>query len=605
MVCTICERRCVVAPNEIGRCDRYECKDGEMVERFPDSYLVVAPISAETMPVLHFHPRAKFLQISTTGCNFDCSGCISTVVAKTMDANSKALKKLSAMQIVMKAVELDCDGIAFLMNDPLASLHTFTEICKLAKKRGLLTGCSTNGYFTPESLRLLSPYLDFVNVGLKGLTNDVYRSCGAHSYKPVLRNIRLFIDAGVHVEVACIHKKGDDDNVLLMADAIASISREIPLQIMRFVPIDDADIAMEPSIKDSERLYTHLREKLDYVYLFNSPGTDCLNTYCPSCKSLIFVRDFYGPMGAKLRDIRLDIQGKACPQCGYILNIEGAPAQRIFTEDGFEGGYPLTRALEIVEGTLAAIGVRDQKSVSGVWEEVLSGAELKKLHLTIQNFEDYASTILHFGELSHQPQRAQRLVDYMREKIALIAEGFSQIKTRPRVYYTMGKPLFALEEDRLENQLVEMAWGISLNKGLVSQGRPGMRISVKTLNALNPDVIFISSFMDCPIDEFYEFCEQQNIDVEATKNKRIHGHIAPCFDFGSPRWILGLMHIANMLHPAIYHFDVTGEAEFFYETFYDTPFAVASINRSFAKPSMHCYGSIDNRNVQSCAAVSC
>lgn len=587
MVCPICERRCFVAENEIGQCDRYECKDGEMVERFPDSYLVVAPISAETMPVLHFYPRAKFLQISTTGCNFDCSGCISTVVAKTMDAHSKALKKLSPMQIVMKAIELHCDGIAFLMNDPLASFYTFLEICQLAKKQGLLTGCSTNGYFTPESLGQLSPYLDFVNIGLKGLSNSVYQSCGAHSYKPVLRNIQLFMDAGVHVEVACIHKKRDDDNVLHMADTIASISKEIPLQIMRFVPIDDADIALEPSIKDSEQLYAQLIKKLDYVYLFNAPGTDCLNTYCPSCKSLIFVRDFYGPMGSKLRDIRLDLKGKACPHCGYVLNIEGTPAQRIFDEDGFEGGYPLTRALEIVEGTLATIGVRDKQRVSGVWEEVLFGTELKKLHLNIQNFENYAKTIHHFGTLSEQTHNAEKLLNYMREKIALITQGLSEISTKPRVYYVMGKPLFALEEDRLENQLVEMAGGISLNKGLVSQGRPGMRISEETLNTLNPDVIFISSFMDCPIDEFYEFCDHLNIDVEAIRNKRIYGHIAPCFDFGSPRWILGLMHIANMLHPTIYHFDVLEEAEFFYKTFYDTTFTLASVNRSFAKPHMY------------------
>lgn len=587
MVCTICERRCFIPENEIGKCNRYKCKDAKIVELFPDSYLVVAPISAETMPVLHFYPKAKFLQISTTGCNFDCSGCISTVVAKTMDAHSKALKKLSPAQIITKAIELDCDGIAFLMNDPLASLYTFIEICKLAKQRGLLTGCSTNGYFTPQSLGLLSPHLDFVNIGLKGLNNDVYQSCGANSYKPVLRNIQLFMDAGVHVEVACIHKKGDDDNVLYMAETIASISKEIPLQIMRFVPIDDADISLEPSIKESERLYARLREKLDYVYLFNSPGTDCLNTYCPSCNSLIFIRDFYGPMGSKLRDIRLDLKGKACPHCGHILNIEGTPAQRIFDEDGFEGGYPLTRALEIVEGTLAAIGVREQQSVSSVWEEVLFGRELKKLHLNIQNFEDYATTIHHFGTLSQQTHGAERLLTYMREKIALITQGLSHIQTKPRVYYVMGKPLFALEEDRLENQLVEMAGGISVNKGLVSHGRPGMRISEETLNALNPDVIFISSFMDCPIDEFYEFCEDHHIDVAATKNKRIYGHLAPCFDFGSPRWILGLMHIANMLHPTIYHFDIQSEAEFFYQTFYDTTFTRASVNRSFAKPNRY------------------
>lgn len=587
MRCTICERRCDVEETGIGACGRYQCQNNTMIERFPDSYLVVAPISAETMPVLHFHPRAKFLQISTTGCNFDCLGCISTVVAKEMDVQSPALKKLSPMQIINKALELECDGIAFLMNDPLASFYSFLEICTLAKECGLLTGCSTNGYFTPESLNLLAPHLDFVNIGLKGLCNDVYRSCGAKSYKPVLRNIELFYHKGVHVEVACIHKKDNDEEVLAIADTLAKISKEIPLQIMRFIPIDDANINLEPSILDSERLYKKLVSRLDYVYLFNSPGSECLNTYCPECGALIFERDFYGPMGSKLRTISHNYQNNTCSHCHHTLPIVGAPRKNVFDEDGFEGGYPLTRALEIVEGTLATLGVTEQKEVTRCWEELLRGDGLKRLHVNIQNFEDYANTIHYLATMTHTEPTAQKLLDYMRGTIAMIAQELPKVVTKPHVYYVMGKPLFALEEERLENQLVEMAGGISVNKTLSLKGRPGRKISVETLNELNPDVIFISSFLDCPLDEFYTFCEEQGIVVNAVKNRRIYTHLAPCFDFGSPRWILGLMHIANMLHPKLYHFDVIKEATFFYQTFYKTPLAIASINRSFAKPNQH------------------
>ncbi len=175
----------------------------------------------------------------------------------------------------------------------------------------------------------------------------------------------------------------------------------------------------------------------------------------------------------------------------------------------------------------------------------------------------------------------------MRDKIAIIAQELPKVITKPRVYYVMGKPLFALEEERLENQLVEMSGGISVNKTLGLKGRPGRKISVEALNALNPDVIFISSFLDCPLEEFYTFCEEQGIVVNAVKTKRIYTHLAPCFDFGSPRWILGLMHIANMLHPDLYHFDVLHEAKFFYQEFYDTPLNITSINRSFAKPSQY------------------
>lgn len=587
MICPICERRCHVEEEGIGACGRYQCQDATMKERFPDSYLVVAPISAETMPVLHFHPRAKFLQISTTGCNFDCLGCISTVVAKEMDGQSPALKKLSPIQIITKALEQKCDGIAFLMNDPLASFYSFLEICTLAKKHGLLCGCSTNGYFTPESLALLSPHLDFVNIGLKGLSNDVYRSCGAKSYKPVLRNIELFYHKGVHVEVACIHKKDNEEELLKIADTLARISKEIPLQIMRFMPIDNADISLEPSILASETLHEKLKHHLDYVYLFNSPGSECLNTYCPECETLVLERDFYGPMGSKLRNVYLNFDDNTCSHCQHQLPIKGTPSKNIFDEDGFEGGYPLTRALEIVEGTLATLGVTEQKDVTLCWEQLLRGDELKKLHVNIQNFDDYAHTIEYLATIVHQEHNAQKLLAYMREKMAHITKELPKIKTKPRVYYVMGKPLFALEEERLENQLVEMAGGISINKGLSLKGRPGKKISVQTLNELNPDIIFISSFLDCPLDEFYAYCEELGIHVNAINDKRIYTHLAPCFDFGSPRWILGLMHIANMLHPEFYHFDVLEEAKFFYQEFYKSELNIASINRSFAKPSQY------------------
>lgn len=587
MICPICERKCRVEEAKIGACGRYKCHNNTMMERFENTYLVTAPISAETMPVLHFHPRAKFLQISTTGCNFDCVGCISTVIAKEMDVHSHALKQLRPEQIVRKALEMQCEGIAFLMNDPLASFYTFLEVCKEAKKHHLLTGCSTNGYFTLESLNLLAPYLDFVNIGLKGLNNEIYHTCGAPSYEPVLRNIEAFYRKGVHVEVACIHTNGNENELINIAKTIASISKDIPLQIMRFIPIDDAPMTLEPSIQASESVYKTLAMHVHYPYLFNSPGTPCINTYCPECKTLIFERDFYGPMGSKLRKINLNTLDNSCPHCAHKLAIQGSLSNSVFDEDGFEGGYPLTRALEIIEGTLATLGVRKQVDITACWEQFLCGDGLKKLHGNIQNFENYAQTIMHLGSLTQHEHTAKKLVDYMREKIALIEEKRASIQIKPRVYYVMGKPLFALEDERLENQLVEMAGGISVNKELSITGRPGRKISAQMLLTLNPDVIFISSFLGSPLEEFYEECHKQKLSVNALTNRRIYTHLAPCFDFGSPRWILGLMHIANMLHPELYHFDVIQEATYFYETFYESDLDIHSINRSFAKPSAH------------------
>jgi hypothetical protein len=75
------------------------------------------------------------------------------------------------------------------------------------------------------------------------------------------------------------------------------------------------------------------------------------------------------------------------------------------------------------------------------------------------------------------------------------------------------------------------------------------------------------------------------VDVEALRSKRVYTHLAPGWDFGSPRWILGLMHAANILHPDIYQFDMTLESQQFYRSFYDSDFILSSINRSFSKPN--------------------
>ncbi|NLA75836.1 MAG: ABC transporter substrate-binding protein, partial [Deltaproteobacteria bacterium] len=115
-------------------------------------------------------------------------------------------------------------------------------------------------------------------------------------------------------------------------------------------------------------------------------------------------------------------------------------------------------------------------------------------------------------------------------------------------------------------------------------GRPGATITVQELNRLDPEVIFISAFISNSVEDFYSECLEQGIEAMAVKNKRIYKHPAPGWDFGTPRWILGLMFIASALHPDKCQFDVMEEARVFYEDFYGLPFDTKDINLSFSKP---------------------
>jgi pyruvate-formate lyase-activating enzyme len=582
-ICYICAKGCVVKEGSVGACGRYTRQNGGLVERNPNKYLLVCGISIETMPILHYYPKGKFLQITTTGCNFDCPGCISTVLVKEMDADSLALQYKTSQEIVLKAKEEECIGITFLMNDPLASYFTFLEVAKQAKKVGLLVGCSTNGYFTKYSAEQLVPYIDFMNIGIKGFDDETYLMCGALRIQPVLDNIEFFHSKGIHIELSCMYKKGDEAKLKNLANWVAEVDYKIPLQLMRYIPMENAIAKWEPTIKQTEAQCQLLKEILAYVYVFNSPGTEELNTYCPKCGALLIERDFYGPMGSKIKNINL-IDAN-CPNCNESIPVQGIQQRNAYLEKGFEGGYPFTRALEIVEAILIASGIDNKKDIVKVWEVLLQDDGIHSLHHDVQKIPQYLESIKKFAKYCYADENANKLYTYLKSKLEEINKSLSGINHKPRVYYAMGKPLFCLKGGRLENQLITCAGGSSVNKELELEGRPGATITVEILNNLNPEVIFISSFLSNTVEDFYDECIEKGINVDAVKKKQIYKHPYPNWDFGSPRWILGLMNITNILHPQLFDIDIMEEAKIFYEKFYGMEFESEKINLSFGKPS--------------------
>ena len=381
--------------------------------------------------------------------------------------------------------------------------------------------------------------------------------------------------------------KIEKGNLNLIADFVASLSRDIPFQVMRFLPFESADISMEPTILEAEDFCKKLRHTLNYVYLFNTPGSPSLDTHCPECGHTVLQRDFYGPMGAKVKPTQRPAQTDICPSCSNSLNIIGTLSPDAYKEGDFEGGYPLTRAMEIVEAMLIAMGIKKKSTVVSAWEEILQDGGLKKLHVNIQNPQKYIEMLRYFGRKADEHDRAEKLATYLEDRLARVEAIATYAATRPRTYYAMAKPLFYINGGRLENQLVETAGGYSVNRDIPPGGRPGATITASELNRLNPEVMFISAFISNSVEDFYTECLELGINVDAVRNKKIFRHPAPGWDFGSPRWILGLMYIASVLHPDKCTFDVMEEAKTFYKDFYGMSFDPKDINLSFSKPDQN------------------
>lgn len=208
---------------------------------------------------------------------------------------------------------------------------------------------------------------------------------------------------------------------------------------------------------------------------------------------------------------------------------------------------------------------------------------INELHMKIQTVEGNYAIISHLAQLTGHEIRGDELIRYLKEKVAGITTRIDGA-AKPSVYYMMGLPRFALNEGRFEMRLVELAGGEITNRNLPRQGKPGIMISDEDLRRMNPDVMIISGLFSTTVEDVSAYCDEHGIDVPAIKNCQVHA-MHPSWDFGNPRWILGLQVLANILHPDRCAFDIPAETDAFYQKFYGIPFTDARTNRSFFRPT--------------------
>ncbi|MBI5591722.1 MAG: ABC transporter substrate-binding protein [Deltaproteobacteria bacterium] len=582
MECAICEHRCYIAENGTGICGMYTNKDNRIAEKYPDNYLVVVPSEIESMPMLHYYPGNKFLQVCTIGCNFRCSGCVSWILTENLGSIEGALHGMNPEEIVGKALSEGCAGIMFCFNEPAVSFLTFKRIASLARARGLLVGCATNAYFTESSFRDLLRHIDFVSIGIKGCTDKTYALFGAASASPIFRNLELSIESGVSTEVAAVYVKGYENEVLETAKVVASISRDIPFQVMRFIPLAAADIADEPSVREAETLCEHVRGLLNYVYLFNSPGTHYLNTYCPECGKVVVRRGFNGPMCAHVFGHG---DAGAC-ECGFRPPFAGTFEKESGAQVlGFLGGYKTIHILESIQTVLAFLGERNPSVVASVLQQILGTDFIERLYERSKEIDSYLNTVDHYAKLAGRTDEAHKLREYI-EKYVSIIKNRTKDAQRPSVYFSLGHPLIAIFGDKFECNLVEIAGGRCLNKDLERDDAPGMTIPEETFKRLNPEVILISGAMGYPVADFRNFCVNNGLnDIKAVKDGKVFS-MHPYSTAGRPDWILGLMQMANILHPEIFSFDMKNIADAFYERFLGVRLPAVGCSRSITHPAV-------------------
>ena len=189
------------------------------------------------------------------------------------DARTADTVYVSPEALVAKARELVPQGnigIALTYNEPLVGYEYGLDCARLAKERGLSTVLVTNGYVCEAPLLRLLPYLDAVNIDLKGFTGAWYRRLGG-DLETVQRAIALSAPR-CHVEVTTLVVPGENDSpeeMERLSEWLGSVNPELPLHVTRFFPryrmADKSPTPVETVYALADTARRHLR----FVYVGN------------------------------------------------------------------------------------------------------------------------------------------------------------------------------------------------------------------------------------------------------------------------------------------------------------------------------------------------
>lgn len=238
-VCQVCMHHCRLKPGQWGLCRARKNEDGELVCKNYGQVSSLALDPIEKKPLKRFFPGSKILSVGSFGCNLRCPFCqnyeISMVRPEISEDHYLSPEELA--DIAVKCQEKGNIGVAFTYNEPLVAWEYVLDTAKLVKRAEMKNILVTNGTASPEILERLLPYIDAMNIDLKGFREEYYRKLGGDL--SVVKEFIAKAAAKCHVELTTLIVPGENDSIQDMEKEsrwIASLDKDIPLHISRFFP---------------------------------------------------------------------------------------------------------------------------------------------------------------------------------------------------------------------------------------------------------------------------------------------------------------------------------------------------------------------------------
>jgi pyruvate formate lyase activating enzyme len=322
--CTACARLCEIPEGKIGLCGIRGVNQGKLWLYTYGRVIAGNVDPIEKKPVTHYMPGSAIYSIATTGCNWLCKYCQNYDISQRRKIEGK---EMTPEQVVRNAINCGAEGIAYTYNEPSIFIEFAKDCGVAAHKRGIFNIFVSNGYDTPESVKLMNQFLDCITIDFKGSGKKefVRRYIGIPDPEPIFQTIKeIKSKTRIHIEITdlIVPQVGDDlDSARKLSKFVfEELGPDTPIHFLRFHPdYKMMEFDMTP-VSTLERHYEIAKEEgLRYVYLGNVPGHKYEHTYCPECKAIAVAR-----YGFSVTSWALDSKN-CCASCGFPIPIVGHP----------------------------------------------------------------------------------------------------------------------------------------------------------------------------------------------------------------------------------------------------------------------------------------
>ncbi|MBQ6401497.1 MAG: AmmeMemoRadiSam system radical SAM enzyme [Firmicutes bacterium] len=284
MECGVCFRHCRLEEGESGFCGGRVRKGNRILAGNYGKVTALALDPIEKKPLARFHPGSLILSVGSYGCNLRCPFCQNHSISWSEEAlrlgeHARTITPEALAETARTWRGKGNLGVAFTYNEPLIGWEFVQDTAKLVRREGMKNVMVTNGTAELEVLEELLPWIDAMNIDLKGFTDRYYSQVLGGDRTMVMDFIRRAV-SGCHVELTTLIVPGENDTeeemeqlsrwVAGLTDGEGRvIGEDIPLHISRFFPRFHREDREATDVGKVYRLTEVARQNLHYVYTGN------------------------------------------------------------------------------------------------------------------------------------------------------------------------------------------------------------------------------------------------------------------------------------------------------------------------------------------------